>query len=137
MEITKKAKSLNKEHNRIANAKAKGVNPFMPTSTSGGGVSVDTTLTLGADATSEYRNCPQQVQLLCNYLHEFGGTATLQQLNDFATKAEGIQFWGRGGKSYNQTVSKITAHYFPMLLGSKEWGRVRLGGKAEIVRIVK
>tara|TARA_R100000306_G_scaffold26054_1_gene29862 strand:+ start:106 stop:483 length:378 start_codon:yes stop_codon:yes gene_type:complete len=111
-------------------------NPFIPT-TSSGGVSINTKLTLGADATSEYLNCPKQVQLLCNYLHEFGGTATLQQLNEFATKAEGIQFWGRGGKAYNQTVSKITAHYFPRLLGSAEWELVRLGGKAEIVRIVK
>ena len=111
-------------------------NPFIPTASSGG-VSVNTKLTLGADASSEYVNCPKQVQLLSNYLHELGGTATLQQLNDFATKAEGIQFWGRGGKSYNQTVSKITAHYFPRLLGSTEWELVRLGGKAEIVRIVK
>ena len=136
MATSNKVKVLNREHNRIADAKTKGINPFTPTASTGG-VSVDTKLTLGADASSEFRNCPKQVQLLCNYLHELGGTATLQQLNDFATKAEGIQFWGRGGKSYNQTVSKITAHYYPKLLGSKEWELVRLSGKAEIVRQVK
>ena len=69
-------------------ANSKTANPFQPTST-GGGVNDNLRITLGADASSDYSKCPKQVQLVCNYLHELGGTATMQQLNDFATRYEG------------------------------------------------
>ena len=117
-------------------ANSKTANPFQPTST-GGGVNDNLKITLGADAPSDYSKCPKQVQLVCNYLHALGGTATMQQLNDFATSADGNQFWGRGGNPYEQTVSKITAHYFGRMLGQEQWNRKLLSGKSEIVKLVK
>ena len=117
-------------------ANSKTANPFVPTST-GGGVNDNLRITLGADASSDYSKCPKQVQLVCNYLHELGGSATMQQLNDFATSADGNQFWGRGGNAYEQTVSKITAHYFGRLLGQEAWNRKLLSGKSEIVKLVR
>ena len=117
-------------------ANSKTANPFQPTST-GGGVNDNLKITLGADAPSDYSKCPKQVQLVCNYLHALGGTATMQQLNDFATSADGNQFWGRGGNAYEQTVSKISAHYFSRMIGQEVWKRKTLEGKSEIVKIVK
>tara|TARA_R100000541_G_scaffold37691_1_gene45553 strand:+ start:101 stop:478 length:378 start_codon:yes stop_codon:yes gene_type:complete len=117
-------------------ANSKTANPFQPTST-GGGVNDNLRITLGADASSDYSKCPKQVQLVCNYLHELGGTATMQQLNEFAVTADGNQFWGRGGNAYEQTVSKISAHYFSRMIGQEVWNRKTLEGKSEIVKIVK
>ena len=107
-------------------------NPFTPTASSGG-VSVNLLVCLGADA-SAYANAPRQVQLVLNYLHDLGGQATIQQLNEFATKAEGIQFWGySNGEAYDQAPSKIMAHYFPRMTGDTEWSTKK--GKLELIRL--
>ena len=108
-------------------------NPFTPTASSGG-VSVNLLVCLGADA-SAYANAPRQVQLVLNYLHELGGQATIQQLNEFAVKAEGIQFWGySNGDAYDQKPSKIMAHYFPRMTGDTAWSTKK--GKLELIRLV-
>ena len=67
-------------------------NPFTPTASSGG-VSVNLLVCLGADAEASYSQAPRQVQLVLNYLFELGGQATIGQLNEFATKSDGQQFW--------------------------------------------
>ena len=109
-------------------------NPFTPTASSGG-VSVNLLVCLGADAEASYSQAPRQVQLVLNYLFELGGQATIGQLNEFATKSDGQQFWGHSnGEAYEQTPSKIIAHYFPRMLGSKEWSTKK--GKLELVRLV-
>ena len=109
-------------------------NPFTPTASSGG-VSVNLLVCLGADA-SAYANAPRQVQLVLNYLHDLGGQATIQQLNEFSVKAEGIQFWGySNGDAYDQKPSKIMAHYFAKMTGDIEWSSKK--GKLELVRLVK
>ena len=110
-------------------------NPFTPTGRTSG-LSLTLRLCLGADAEASYSQAPRQVQLVLNYLHDLGGTATIQQLNEFAVKAEGVQFWGySSGQAYEQTPSKITAHYFNEMVGSKEWSKSK--GKLELVRVVK
>ena len=109
-------------------------NPFTPTASSGG-VSVNLLVCIGADAEASYASTPRQVQLVLNYLHELGGQATIQQLNEFATKAEGNQFWGySNGDAYEQAPSKIMAHYFPRMTGDTEWSTKK--GKLKLIRLV-
>ena len=123
------------KNNNEVKANTKSANPFQPT-TNGVGANLNMRVTFGADASSEWDNCPRQVQLLLNYIHELGGTATLKQLNDFSETSE-ANFWGRGDEIYNQTVSKITGHYLSRLTGADEWERKNLKGKAEIIKIVR
>lgn len=123
-------KTINKE----VKANTKSANPFNPTST-GGGVNLGMKVTIGADAQSEYQNLPRQVQLVLNYVYDLGGTATMGDINNFAEIASGAQFWGRGDSSYEQTPSKITAHYSAKVFGDKEWNKKL--GKLEILKIVK
>tara|TARA_R100000234_G_C4886054_1_gene129407 strand:- start:135 stop:521 length:387 start_codon:yes stop_codon:yes gene_type:complete len=127
-------KTINKEV-KANTQTAKKDNPFKPT-TSGGGANLNMKVTIGADAQSEFNNLPRQVQVLLNYIFELGGTATLQQLNDFSGTAE-AEFWGRGDELYNQSVSKITGHYLSRLTGADAWERKNLKGKAEIIKIVR
>ena len=117
--------------------KKKADNPFTLTGKGGSGsVPLTMTLSLTDNALTDRVVAPRQVQLVLNYLHELGGTATLKQLNDFSETSE-ANFWGRGDEIYNQTVSKITGHYLSRLTGATEWERKNLKGKAEIIKIVR
>ena len=111
-------------------------NPYAVAGGSSGSVPLGTRLTLGSDSMDSL-SCPKQVRLVASYLFELGGTATLAELNAFAESAEGVNFWGRQeGSPYEQTVSKIVAHYFNLMVGEVAWDRKALRGKAEIVRVV-
>jgi hypothetical protein len=122
------------KNNNEVKANTKSANPFNPTST-GGGVNLSMKVTIGADAQSEYQNLPRQIQLVLNYIYDLGGTATMGDINTFSESASGNQFWGRGDSSYEQTPSKITAHYSPKVFGDKEWSKKL--GKLEILKITK
>ena len=122
-----------KDNNKVT-ANTKTANPFNPTST-GGGVNLSMKVTIGADAQAEYVNLPRQIQLVLNYVYDLGGTATMGDINTFSESASGNQFWGRGDSSYEQTPSKITAHYSPKVFGDKEWSKKL--GKLEILKITK
>jgi len=122
-----------KDNNKVT-ANTKTANPFNPTST-GGGVNLNMKVTIGADAQAEYQNLPRQIQLVLNYVYDLGGTATMGDINAFSETASGNQFWGRGDSSYEQTPSKITAHYSPKVFGDKEWSKKL--GKLEILKITK
>jgi len=122
------------KNNNEVKANTKSANPFNPTST-GGGVNLNMKVTIGADAQSEYQNLPRQIQLVLNYVYDLGGTATMGDINTFSESASGNQFWGRGDSSYEQTPSKITAHYSPKVFGDKEWSKKL--GKLEILKITK
>ena len=122
-----------KDNNKVT-ANTKTANPFNPTST-GGGVNLNMKVTIGADAQAEYQNLPRQIQLVLNYVYDLGGTATMGDINTFSESASGNQFWGRGDSSYEQTPSKITAHYSPKVFGDKEWSKKL--GKLEILKITK
>ena len=119
--------------NKEVKANTKSANPFNPTST-GGGVNLNMKVTIGADAQAEYQNLPRQIQLVLNYIFDLGGTAT-GDINSFSESATGNQFWGRGDSSYEQTPSKITAHYSAKVFGNKEWSKKL--GKLEILKITK
>ena len=120
--------------NKEVKANTKSANPFNPTST-GGGVNLNMKVTIGADAHAEYQNLPRQIQLVLNYVFDFGGTATMADINAFSESATGKQFWGRGDSSYEQTPSKITSHYSAKVFGDKEWSKKL--GKLEILKITK
>ena len=122
------------KNNNEVKANTKSANPFNPTST-GGGVNLNMKVTIGADAQAEYQNLPRQIQLVLNYVFDLGGTATMGDINAFSETATGNQFWGRGDSSYEQTPSKITAHYSPKVFGDKEWSKKL--GKLEILKITK
>jgi hypothetical protein len=122
------------KNNNEVKANTKSANPFNPTST-GGGVNLNMKVTIGADAQAEYQNLPRQIQLVLNYVYDLGGTATMGDINTFSESASGNQFWGRGDSSYEQTPSKITAHYSPKVFGDKEWSKKL--GKLEILKITK
>ena len=122
------------KNNNEVKANTKSANPFNPTST-GGGLHSNVKVTIGADAQAEYQNLPRQIQLNLNYVFDLGGTATMGDINTFSESASGNQFWGRGDSSYEQTPSKITAHYSPKVFGDKEWSKKL--GKLEILKITK
>ena len=122
------------KNNNEVKANTKSANPFNPTST-GGGVNLNMKVTIGADAQSEYQNLPRQIQLVLNYVYDLGGTATMGDINAFSETATDNQFWGRGDSSYEQTPSKITAHYSPKVFGDKEWSKKL--GKLEVLKITK
>jgi len=122
------------KNNNDVKANTKSANPFNPTST-GGGLHSNMKVTIGADAQAEYKNLPRQIQLVLNYVFDLGGTATMGDINAFSETASGNQFWGRGDSSYEQTPSKITAHYSPKVFGDKEWSKKL--GKLEILKITK
>ena len=122
------------KNNNEVKANTKSANPFNPTST-GGGLHSNVKVTIGADAQAEYQNLPRQIQLVLNYVYDLGGTATMGDINTFSESASGNQFWGRGDSSYEQTPSKITAHYSPKVFGDKEWSKKL--GKLEILKITK
>jgi len=99
-------------------------NPFVPTGKGGSGVSLTSTLTLSKDAHSNYTKCPRQVQLVLNYLHEMGGSASVKELNDFATLAEGTNTWCRpSGELYEQTPAKILQTYITAMKGERVWNK--------------
>ena len=123
-------KTINKE----VKANTKSANPFNPTST-GGGVNLNMKVTIGADAQAEFHNLPRQIQLVLNYVYDLGGTASMADINNFAETASDSQYWGRGDRAYEQTPSKITAHYSAKVFGSKEWNKKL--GKLEVLKIVK
>tara|TARA_X000001316_G_C901317_1_gene19453 strand:+ start:254 stop:625 length:372 start_codon:yes stop_codon:yes gene_type:complete len=122
------------KNNNEVKANTKSANPFNPTST-GGGLHSNVKVTIGADAQAEYQNLPRQIQLNLNYVFDLGGTATMGDINAFSETASGNQFWGRGDSSYEQTPSKVIAHYSPKVFGDKEWSKKL--GKLEIFKIVK
>ena len=98
-------------------------NPFKPTGKGGkGGVPLTMTLSLTGNAKADYVIAPRQVQLVCSYLHELGGTATVQQLNEVAVKADGEMKWcADDGRVYDQTPQKILRTYISKMKGVDEW----------------
>ena len=99
------------------------------------GVNLNQTVTLGADVEGAIGSVPKQVRLLCQYLAMHGNSATFEQLNQYAEKAVGIEYWGRGSIAYEQTVAKIASHYMDKLLGNVAWSKTL--GKQEIICLVK
>ena len=86
-------------------------NPFVPTGKGGSGVSLTSTLTLSKDAHSNYTKCPRQVQLVLNYLHEMGGSASTNT-------------WCRpDGSLYEQTPAKILQTYISAMKGERVWNK--------------
>jgi hypothetical protein len=100
-------------------------NPFTPTGKGGkGGVPLTMTLSLTANALSDFRVAPRQVQLVLGYIHSLGGTATVQQINEVAVKATGDMTWCRpNGDLYEQTPQKIMLTYITKMKGGTEWNK--------------
>ena len=99
------------------------------------GVNLKQTITLGADVDSAISSVPKQVRLLCQYLAVHGNSATFEQLNQYADKAVGVEYWRRGSTAYEQSVAKIASHYMDKLLGNVAWSDKL--GKQEIICLVK
>ena len=99
------------------------------------GANLNMSITFGADVDRAIDCLPKQCRLLCQYLaHRNNEVATFQQLNDYADKADGVEFWGLGSTPYEQSVAKIASKYMPKLLGEVAWSNKL--GKLEIIRVV-
>ena len=98
------------------------------------GANLSMTVMLGADVDRAIASIPKQCRLMCQYLVHHNEVATFQQLNDYADKADGVEFWGKGTTAYEQSVAKIASHYMPKLLGEVEWSKKL--GKLEVIRLV-
>ena len=98
-----------------------------PVTTSTGGISLTQKLTLLIDvADSNIMSAlPKQVQLiLCLLDGSSSGSATMLDINKYFETSTDAYFWGKGnGIAYEQTPSKITAHYLAKMLGTKEWNK--------------
>ena len=105
--------------------KKKADNPFTLTGKGGSGsVPLTMTLSLTDNALTDRVVAPRQVQLVLNYLHELGGTATVLQLNEFSVTASGEQTWcAQDGRVYDQTPQKILRTYIDKMLGTDEWSK--------------
>ena len=97
------------------------------------GANLSMTVMLGADVDRAIASIPKQCRLMCQYLVHHNELATFQQLNDYADKADGVEFWGKGTTAYEQSVAKIASHYMPKLLGEVAWSKKL--GKLEIIRL--
>ena len=97
------------------------------------GANLSMTVMLGADVDRAIASIPKQCRLMCQYLVHHNEVATFQQLNDYADKADGVEFWGKGTTAYEQSVAKIASHYMPKLLGEVAWSKKL--GKLEIIRL--
>ena len=140
MEITKKVKSLNKEHNRIADAKAQGIDPELKAkllndiNSGRGNVSRSGVFSLGGDI-KDLALVTRQVRLYAGIVLELGGSALPIEVDKFAETSTGILFWGKAGANvtYEQTPSKIMfGTYFKQTTGEEEWSKSK--GKLEILR---
>ena len=90
----------------------------------GGGVALNMSLTLTSTAASDSILAPRQVQLVIAYLEHLGGTATVQDLNNFAEKCEGVYAWNTSsGSPYEQTPQKIMAKYMRQMKGLDAWSK--------------
>ena len=98
------------------------------------GANLDMTIELGADIDRAISQLPKQVKLMCQYLVKSGGVANFKTLNEYAERADGVEYWGKGTIPYEQSVSKIASHYMSKLLGEKAWSKKL--GKQEIIRVV-
>ena len=124
---------MNKQQKEMATAKANiaerkaeiSANPFTPTGKGGkGGVPLTMTLSLTDNALADFVIAPRQVQLVLGYIHELGGTATVQQINEVAVKAKGDMTWCRpSGELYEQTPQKIMCTYIKKMKGLDEWNK--------------
>tara|TARA_R100000544_G_C2206007_1_gene49297 strand:- start:43 stop:519 length:477 start_codon:yes stop_codon:yes gene_type:complete len=97
------------------------------------GANLSMTVMLGADVDRAIASIPKQCRLMCQYLVQHNEVATFQQLNDYADKADGVEFWGKGTTAYEQSVAKIASHYMPKLLGEVAWSKKL--GKLEVIRL--
>jgi|TARA_R110002020_G_C15960646_1_gene746548 hypothetical protein len=139
MAITEKAKSLNKEHNRIATAKAQGIDPELKAkllndiNSGRGNVSRSGVFSLGGDI-KDLALVTRQVRLYSGIVLELGGNASPAEVDKFAETSTGILFWGKAnGDAYEQTPSKIMfGTYFKQTIGEVEWSKSK--GKLEILR---
>ena len=140
MAITENVKALNKEHNRVASAKAQGIDPTLKAAlldaiNSGrGNVSRAGIWSLGGDI-KDLALITRQVRLYSNYVVELGGSASPTEVDKFAETATGILFWGYsdGVRPYEQTPSKIMfGTYFKQTIGEEVWTKSK--GKLEILR---
>ncbi len=124
---------MDKQQKEMANAKANiakrkaeiSGNPFTPTGKGGkGGVPLTMRLSLTDNAMTDYVIAPRQVQLVLSYLHELGGTATVQQVNEVAVKADGeIKWCANDGRVYDQTPQQILRTYISKMKGVDEWNK--------------
>ena len=126
-------KQQQKDALEIANAKSNvaqrkaeiNANPFTPTGKGGkGGVPLTMTLSLTDNALADFVVAPRQVQLVLGYIHELGGTATVQQINELSVKAKGDMTWCRpSGELYEQTPQKIMCTYIKKMKGLDAWNK--------------
>ena len=124
---------MDKQQKEMANAKANiakrkaeiSGNPFKPTGKGGkGGVPLTMTLSLTDNALADFVVAPRQVQLVLGYIHELGGTATVQQINELSVKAKGDMTWCRpSGELYEQTPQKIMCTYIKKMKGLDAWNK--------------
>lgn len=124
---------MDKQQKEMANAKANiakrkaeiSGNPFKPTGKGGkGGVPLTMTLSLTDNALDDFVIAPRQVQLVLGYIHELGGTATVQQVNEVAVIADGEMKWcANDGRVYDQTPQQILRTYISKMKGVDEWNK--------------
>tara|TARA_R100001086_G_C11697813_1_gene220492 strand:+ start:176 stop:610 length:435 start_codon:yes stop_codon:yes gene_type:complete len=137
--ITDKAKTLNAESNRVADAKAKGITlteqrqqELLAKVSTGGSTSRGGTWTLGADIDS-LADITTQVSKYAGIVVALGGNATPNEVDKFSETSTGNLFWGYdNGTQYEQKPSKIMfGTYFDKATGKVEWSKSK--GKKEIL----
>jgi len=136
MSTSNKVKALNKEHNRVAEATAKGLTPELKEkllndiNSGRGTVTRAGMFALGADI-QDLATVTRQVRLYAGMVLELGGNATPNDVDKFAETSTGRLFWGYadGTTPYEQKPSKIMfGTYFKQTIGELAWSN-KLGKK--------
>ena len=90
------------------------------------GANANMVLTLTDNALDLMSNKPpRQVVLVCQLLHNLGGTATVGQLNDYILDSldnTSCDFWvDSKGEKYVQDIYPVMTSYLDKMIGNEEW----------------
>tara|TARA_A100001391_G_scaffold199081_1_gene181567 strand:+ start:668 stop:1099 length:432 start_codon:yes stop_codon:yes gene_type:complete len=122
--ISDKTKALNAEHNRVANAKAKGITLDLDKATHrisnlrSGSLNPTDTLTINSELYKRVGSkLPNQVLIICELVEQNGGKVVLGDVNDYW-----IASYIDTGK-YKQDLMEVLAHYIKHYAKLAELGK--------------
>ena len=133
--ITDKTKTLNAEHNRVANAKANGVTLDLTkstfnTSTKSSSINPNSRLVIDLDIAKKYASeFKGQVAIICELAEQNGGSVNLQEANDLWI----TQFVNT--KVFKQDLVQVAGHYIGLFNSPKGYKQIPSADLKKLITI--
>ena len=133
--ITDKTKTLNAEHNRVANAKANGVTLDLTkstfnTSTKSSSINPNSRLVIDLDIAKKYASeFKGQVGIMCELAEQNGGSVNLQEANDLWIS----QFVNT--KVFKQDLVQVAGHYIGLFNSPKGYKQIPSADLKKLITI--